>query len=66
MQLLMCKVFATHRSGSFGADHMSTIKECTLPSHRLRDKFAAREEKLDFEVVKYSSVSHSNSNEFEL
>ncbi|KFD69238.1 hypothetical protein M514_04553 [Trichuris suis] len=36
-----CKVFATHRSGSFGADHMSTIKECTLPSHRLRDKFAA-------------------------
>ncbi|KRX23574.1 hypothetical protein T07_5441 [Trichinella nelsoni] len=35
------KIFATHHSESFAADRTSTVKECSGPSHRLRDKFAA-------------------------
>ncbi|KRX88190.1 hypothetical protein T4E_376 [Trichinella pseudospiralis] len=35
------KIFATHHSESFAADRTSTVKECSGPAHRLRDKFAA-------------------------
>ncbi|XP_003370047.1 hypothetical protein Tsp_11332 [Trichinella spiralis] len=38
----LTKIFATHHSESFAADRTSTVKECSGPSHRLRDKFAAK------------------------
>ncbi|KRZ02870.1 hypothetical protein T11_15468 [Trichinella zimbabwensis] len=43
LQLLIdvTKIFATHHSESFAADRTSTVKECSGPAHRLRDKFAA-------------------------
>ncbi|KRZ56165.1 hypothetical protein T02_2504 [Trichinella nativa] len=57
------KIFATHHSESFAADRTSTVKECSGPSHRLRDKFAAPRQ---WEKNHFPSVCEGGKNSIDI